>query len=57
MRKIKESDLLGKTIQSIENTAVNVLRLHFTDGTSLELCAEQSVVTPAGSIPGIFVEE
>lgn len=57
MRKIKESDLLGKTIQSIENTAVNVLRLHFTDGTSSELCAEQSVVTPAGSIPGIFVEE
>jgi hypothetical protein len=57
MRKIEQTDLVGKTVQSISNQSVNVLKLNFTDGTSLELWAEQAVYTQAGSIPGIFVED
>lgn len=57
MRDIKESDLVGKTIQSIDNTSVNVLKLTFTDGSKLELWAEQAVSTPYGEIPGIFAED
>jgi hypothetical protein len=57
MRKANQTDLVGKTIQSIDNDSFNYLRLNFSDGTSLELWAEQAVHTSAGSIPGIFVEE
>lgn len=57
MRKIQDSDLVGKTIKSIENDSVNVLRLTFTDGTSVELWAEDAVYTPMGNIPGIFVDD
>lgn len=57
MRKIQAADIVGKTIKSIDNGSCNVLRLKFTDGTSLELWAENAVNTPFGSIPGIFVEE
>lgn len=57
MREVKESDLVGKTIQSIDNTSVNVLKLTFTDGSKLELWAEQAVSTQFGDIPGIFAED
>lgn len=57
MRKIQDSDLIGKTIKTIDNQSVNVLKLEFTDGTKLELWAEQAVNTQFGSIPGIFAEE
>jgi len=57
MRKIQDADVVGKTIKSIDNGSVNVLRLTFTDGTSLELWAEDAVYTPMGNIPGIFVED
>lgn len=57
MRKIQDSDVIGKTIKSIENDSVNVLRLTFTDGTSVELWAEDAVYTPMGNIPGIFVDD
>ena len=56
-RKIEDQDLVGKTIKSIDTTAVNVLKLVFTDDTSLELWAEDAVNTPYGSIPGIFVDQ
>ncbi|HEY5268169.1 MAG TPA: hypothetical protein VII94_03465 [Candidatus Saccharimonadales bacterium] len=56
MRKIKRSDLVGKTIQRISNRSVNVLKLTFSDGTKLELWAEDAISTPMGSIPGIFAE-
>ncbi len=57
MRKIQDSDVVGKTIKSVENDSVNVLRLTFTDGTTVELWAEDAVYTPMGNIPGIFVED
>lgn len=57
MREIRDTDLVGKTIKSINTSAVNVLRITFTDDTTLELWAEQAVNTNAGSIPGIFVGE
>jgi hypothetical protein len=57
MRQVREEELVGKTIKSIENEAVNVLKLIFTDGTTLELEADQAVCTSFGSIPGIFVSE
>lgn len=56
MRKIQDADVVGKTIQAISNESVNVLRLTFTDGTTLELWAEDAVYTPMGNIPGIFVD-
>jgi hypothetical protein len=57
MREVKESDLVGKTIKSIDNGSVNVLKLEFTDGSKLELWAEQAVSTQFGDIPGIFAED
>jgi len=57
MRDIKETDLVGKTIKSIDSRAVNALILTFTDDTTLQLTAEQAITTGYGSIPGIFVEE
>ncbi len=57
MRKIQDTDVVGKTVQSIENSSVNVLRLVFTDGSTVELWAEDAVHTQFGSIPGIFVDD
>jgi hypothetical protein len=56
LRKIKKSDLVGKTIKSINNKSVNVVKLTFTDGSKLEMWAEQALSTSAGFIPGIFVD-
>jgi hypothetical protein len=57
MRNIEDKDMVGKTVKSIDNSSVNVLKLTFTDGTSLELWAEDAIQTRFGNIPGIFVEE
>jgi len=57
MRNLEDKDLIGKTIKSYDNKSVNVLKLEFTDGTKLELWAEDAVYTPMGNIPGIFVED
>lgn len=57
MRKATDADLVGKTIKSFDNKAVNVLKLSFTDGTELELWAEDAVYTTAGNIPGIYVDD
>lgn len=56
-RKAKKSDFFGKTIVSINANACNVLRLDFSDGSEVELWAEDAVHTVAGSIPGIFVDD
>jgi hypothetical protein len=56
MRKVEASDLVGKTIKSIDNQSVNVLKLTFSDDTTLELWAEDAVHTQFGNIPGIFAE-
>ena len=57
MRRVKEQDLVGKTIKGVDCEAINCLTLHFTDGTSLELEADVAVHTSFGSIPGILVHE
>ena len=57
MRKVNDAELVGKTIESIENSAINVLKLIFTDGTSISLWAEISFSTDYGSVPGIFVSD
>ena len=57
MRKVKDTDLVGKTVKSIDAVPANVLTLFFTDGTSLELWAEDAVYTEYGNIPGILVED
>lgn len=57
MRRLEEKDLVGKTIESFENNAVNVLRVKFTDGTTLELWAEDAISTPMGTIAGIYVDD
>lgn len=56
-RKVLESDLVGKTISSINSDSVNVLYLNFTDGSKLELWADTAIPFAVGDIPGIFVEE
>lgn len=56
LRKIEPNDIVGKTVKNVVNDSVNVVRVEFTDGTTLELWAEEAVSTPAGMIPGIFVE-
>lgn len=56
-RKLEKKDLIGKTVRSFNNDSVNVVKLEFTDGSKLELWAEDAVSTPAGSIPGIFVDD
>lgn len=57
MRKVESSDLVGKTIKAIDNSASNCLTLSFTDGTTLELFTEIVVATIRGDIHGIFVSD
>jgi hypothetical protein len=57
MRQVKDTDLVGKTIKSVDAGSVNVLKITFADDSTIELWAEQAVHTSAGSIPGIFVDE
>ena len=58
-RKVEPKDFEGKTIavNGVDATACNVVKLTFADGSKLELWAEDSVYTPMGSIPGIFVDD
>lgn len=53
MRKLTKDDLLGKTIESVDVESVNVLKLTFTDGTSLELWVE----AVGYGLYGILVDE
>lgn len=58
LRKLKEDDLLGKPgVNRVECDAINSLRIFFTDNSFIELWAEDAVHTPAGYIPGIFIED
>jgi len=58
-RKIRQEDLQGKTIAigGVDSSCCNVVKLTFTDGSKFELWAEDSLYTPAGYIPGIFVDD
>lgn len=56
LRKIHESDLIGKTIKSVDASVVNVVKLTFTDNSVLEVWAEDVVSTSFGNIPGILIE-
>jgi hypothetical protein len=56
-RKLRDADVKNKTLKGVENNAANTVILYFTDGTSLELWAENEIVTQFGSIPGIFVDD
>lgn len=57
MRQITDTDLVGKTIKSIDNSSVNVVKLTFTDDSVVELWAEPALETNMGWIPGIFIED
>ena len=57
MRNVIESDLVGKTIKSVNVDAANVIQITFSDDTSLDLLAEIVVMTNDGVIPGILVAE
>jgi hypothetical protein len=57
MRALEVKDLIGKTIREANTDAVNVVRLVFTDGTSLEIETDVAVSTPHGNIHGFFVSE
>lgn len=57
MRQINDTDLVGKTIKSIDTSSVNVLKITFSDDQVIELWAEHAVETNMGWIPGIFIED
>jgi len=57
MRQIEENDLVNKTIKSIDNSRVNVLRLNFSDGSFADLIADGAVVVYDHVIPGIFIDD
>ena len=54
---IQESDLVGKTIKSVDVESVNFLKIDFTDGTTLDLWTEDVVHTQVGTVAGIFVDD
>lgn len=59
-RKVEPKDFEGKTItiNGVDATACNVVKLTFADGSKLELWAEDAVACPPfGYIPGIFVDD
>lgn len=57
MRQLTDTDLVGKTIKSISQPGCNMLQLTFSDDSVVELWAEQAVMTIAGPVPGIFIED
>jgi len=57
MRQIKDSDLVGKKIKSINNERFNVSKITFDDDTMVQLWADTAVYTLSGEIPGIFIED
>ena len=44
----------GKTIESVDNSAINSWTIKFTDGTSMEIQSEIMISTSAGSIAGMM---
>jgi hypothetical protein len=56
MRDIKDSDLVGKTIKSIDTSACNVLKLTFSDNSSLEIWTDTHWVG-SGNLPYFYVED
>lgn len=53
-----EEKIKGKTVKFLDcETSVNSWFLHFTDGTAVEIFAEQAIRTPFGNIPGLFIQE
>lgn len=57
LRKLEDSDIVGKTVASIYQTSVNVVKLTFTDGTTLELWGELVPIGSRDHVGGIFVED
>ena len=57
MRKFEAKDLAGKTVESVDDTSVNVIKIVFTDGSTLELWAEKAVPALFTCIPGFFVAD
>lgn len=57
LRTVRPDDLVSKTIKQADCSSINVVKIIFTDGTSLELWAESAVNTSFGSAPGIFVDD
>lgn len=55
LRSAEPKDFVGKTVSRIENVAFNTLKLHFSDGTSVELWAETNALCGGLNLPGIFV--
>lgn len=55
-REPRASDFVGKTIESFHKDSVNCMSFIFTDGTRVEVWAEDEVFTPCGNVPGFFVE-
>lgn len=56
MRTPETNDFVNKTIENVD-IVLNAIKIKFTDGTEVSLCAEQAIYTNFGTIPGIFVED
>lgn len=56
MRTPETNDFVNKTIENVD-IVLNAIKIKFTDGTEVSLCAEQAIYTDFGTIPGIFVED
>ena len=55
-REILESDLEGKSIESVDLHSTNVLTLHFTDGTEAELWADTEYLF-GGNVPCFRIDD
>lgn len=53
MRKATEKDFEGKTIESVNLTAVNMWSITFTDGTTIDIWAELG----NNQIPNLLVSD
>jgi hypothetical protein len=56
MRNPENKDFVKKTIEDVD-IAVNAIKIKFSDGTEITLCAEQAIYTNCGNIPGIFIDD
>lgn len=54
---MKPNQLEGKTIKSVDSQAINAWTITFTDGTVVELGAEQAIATAAGNIAGLQITD
>lgn len=55
MRYPENKDFINKTIEDID-IALNTIKIKFSDGSEISLCAEAAIYTNAGIIPGIFID-